>query len=167
MGQGGRLIQTLGFWVQEQSNGQKGFSSRCTLFHEPEPRCAMKRNRTLNIIMLIGLFLEVICIYPFLFFKNCFYLFIFRERGRKGEREGQKHRLGASHTPQRETWPATRHVPWLGVDPVTLRFTGWHLIHWDTPARATFFVSGKLGEMERCYNCGCQANAALNEKSFW
>ena len=26
------------------------------------------------------------------FFKKRFYLFIFRERGRKGEREGEKHR---------------------------------------------------------------------------
>ena len=29
-----------------------------------------------------------------------------------------------------------RHVPWLGIEPVTLCFTGPHSIHWATPARA-------------------------------
>ena len=33
------------------------------------------------------------------------------------------------------TWPATRHVPWLGIEPATLWITGWHSIHWATPAR--------------------------------
>ena len=37
------------------------------------------------------------------------YLFIFRERGREGEREGEKHqRVFASHVPLLETWPATQ-----------------------------------------------------------
>ena len=36
-------------------------------------------------------------------FKD-FYLFIIRERGREAEREGDKHRLVASHT------PLTRHL---------------------------------------------------------
>ena len=29
-----------------------------------------------------------------------------------------------------------RHVPWLRIELVTLWFTGWHSIHWATPARA-------------------------------
>ena len=34
------------------------------------------------------------------FFFKRFYLFIFREKGRmEGEREGEKHESGASHTP--------------------------------------------------------------------
>ena len=28
-----------------------------------------------------------------------------------------------------------RHVPWLGIKPVTLCFTGWHSVHWATRAR--------------------------------
>ena len=33
------------------------------------------------------------------FFKDLIYLFIFRDRGRKEEREGEKHQLVASWTP--------------------------------------------------------------------
>ena len=41
-----------------------------------------------------------ICIILFSFFKDFIYLFIFRERGREGEREGGKHQyVDASHTP--------------------------------------------------------------------
>ena len=41
--------------------------------------------------------------------------------------------------PQQATWPPqTRHVPWLGIEPVTFWFTGWRSIHWATPARAPF-----------------------------
>ena len=29
-----------------------------------------------------------------------------------------------------------RHVPWLGIEPMTLWFEGQHSIHWATPARA-------------------------------
>ena len=46
--------------------------------------------------------------------------------------------------PLLETWPATRHVPWLGIEPATLWITGWHSIHWATPARVVmcnFFVN--------------------------
>ena len=40
--------------------------------------------------------------------------------------------------PQLGTWPATRHVLWLGIEPVTFHFTGRHSIHWATPVRAFF-----------------------------
>ena len=66
------------------------------------------------------------------------FLFIFRESGREGEREGEKHQsVVASHTPHH--WGPglqPRHVPWPGIRPVTLCFIGWHSIHWATPARA-------------------------------
>ena len=32
--------------------------------------------------------------------------------------------------------PQPRHVPWLGIEPVTLWFPGQHSIYWATPARA-------------------------------
>ena len=34
--------------------------------------------------------------------------------------------------PQLGTWPQTRHVPRLGIEPVTLWFTSPHSIHWAT-----------------------------------
>ena len=38
-----------------------------------------------------------------------FYLFIFRKRERKGEREGEKYQcVVASHAPQPGTWPTTQ-----------------------------------------------------------
>ena len=37
--------------------------------------------------------------------------------------------------------PQPRHVPWLGIEPVTLWFTGWCSIHWATPARALTLTS--------------------------
>ena len=46
-----------------------------------------------------------------------------------------------------------RHVPWLGIKPVTLWFAGWHSIHWATPARAvkiflmfTWFLKESLSD---------------------
>ena len=32
--------------------------------------------------------------------------------------------------------PQPRHVPWLGIEPATLWFTGLHSIHSATPTRA-------------------------------
>ena len=68
------------------------------------------------------------------------YFIIFRQSGREGEREGgeregEKESGCLLSTP----WgpgPQPRHVPWLGIEPATLWFTGRHSIHWATPARA-------------------------------
>ena len=59
--------------------------------------------------------------------------------GREGEREGEKHQCIVtylSHTPNWGPGPQPRHVPWLGIEPVTLWFIGPCSIHWATPARA-------------------------------
>ena len=40
------------------------------------------------------------------------------------------------HTPYWGPGLQPRHVPWLGIKPVTLWFTGWCSIHWATPVRA-------------------------------
>ena len=40
------------------------------------------------------------------------------------------------HAPHWGAGPQPRHVPWLGIEPPTLQFTGWHSIHWTTPDRA-------------------------------
>ena len=67
------------------------------------------------------------------------YLFIFRGRGREGEREGEKHQCVISCLSLAPNWrpgPQLRHVTWLGIEPMTLCFTGLQSIHWAIPARA-------------------------------
>ena len=48
-------------------------------------------------------------LHSFYFLFYIYYLFIFRERGREGGREREKHQcVVASHHPQLRTWPATQ-----------------------------------------------------------
>ena len=73
-------------------------------------------------------------------------LFIFREGGREGKREGEKHWLmceryiGSVASPIPPTGDLAlnsgMYVPWLGIEPVIFGFAGWHSIHWATLARA-------------------------------
>ena len=83
----------------------------------------------------------------FEFFFKRFSLFIFRERGRVGEREGEKLRCG------RDTWIGClsqapswgpglqpRPVPWLGIKPATFWFASLPSTHWATPARAVWIL---------------------------
>ena len=59
-----------------------------------------------------------------LFFFLIFYLFIFRDRGREGEREGEKLQcVVASHVPPLGTWPATQACALTGNQ------TGDPLVH--------------------------------------
>ena len=63
-----------------------------------------------------------------------FYVFIFIERGREGDREGEKHRCVREKQlhltcPQLGTWPGTQARARLGIKPVTFCFTGQHSIH--------------------------------------
>ena len=64
-----------------------------------------------------------------LFFFSRFYFFILRERGREGEKEGEKHQSVASLT------CAPRHVPWPGIKPATFRSAGRCLTNWTTLGR--------------------------------
>ena len=73
------------------------------------------------------------------------YLF-FRERGREGEQEGEKHQCVRdsstsclSHTPNCGPGPPLRHVPQLGIEPATFQLGGLHLIQWATPASTIVF----------------------------
>ena len=68
-----------------------------------------------------------------------FYVFIFRERGREGEREGEKHQCVRetlincpSHAPNWEPVPEPRHVPWPGFEPT----------HWATHSGVTVIFQG-------------------------
>ena len=73
------------------------------------------------------------------FFK-IFYFFISRERGREGEKEGEKHQcVVASCVP---TTGDLAYNPGICPDRESnqrpFAFTGWHPIQWATPARAPF-----------------------------
>ena len=67
-------------------------------------------------------------------------LFIFRE-GKEGRKRGREISMCGclSHALYWGLGPQTRHVPWLGIERVTLRLAGWCSIHWATPARGFFF----------------------------
>ena len=73
----------------------------------------------------LDLFLNIL----FYFFKDFIYLFL--ERGREGEREGEKHQcVVASHVPPTEVMAHNPGMcPRLGIELVTLWFTGQHSIH--------------------------------------
>ena len=62
------------------------------------------------------------------FFKDFIYLFLEIVEGRKKERWRTINGLPLG--------PQPRHVPWRGIGPVTLWFTGQHSTYWATPARA-------------------------------
>ena len=66
-----------------------------------------------------------------LFLKK-YFLNLFLERGRERETSMCGY---LTHAPYWGPGPQPRHVPWLGIEPETLWFTGWCLIHWATPAR--------------------------------
>ena len=64
-------------------------------------------------------------------------LFIFRKRGRKGEREGENINIWLPPMrPHQGPGPKPRQVACLGMKPATLWFAGWCSIHWATPAGA-------------------------------
>ena len=78
-----------------------------------------------------------------LFLKDFTY---FREMGWEGEREGEQHQCAGGtsigcllHTPNWGPGLQPRHVPYLGIEPVTFWFTGRHLIHWATLARTGLY----------------------------
>ena len=74
------------------------------------------------------------------FFKDFIYSFL--ERRREGEREGEKHQcVVASHVPPAGDLACNPSLcPRLGIELVTLSFTGRHSIRWGTPARAKWFI---------------------------
>ena len=79
------------------------------------------------------------------FFKDFIY-FIFRERGREGERVRNINVWLPLAWPLMGPCPQPRHVPWLGIKPAMLCFTGLHSIHWAIWARACLHLN-----REKCY----------------
>ena len=83
-------------------------------------------------------------ILSFFNFLKIFYLFILDSgEGREKERERNINVRLHLLCLLLGTWPGPqpRHVPWLGIQPVTLWLSGCHSIHWATPARSyPFFI---------------------------
>ena len=83
--------------------------------------------------------------YTSIFLKKYFiYLLIFRESGREGEKEGEKHQcereisIGClSYTPWLGLNLQPRCVPWLGNEWATFCFAGWHQTSRAMLVRAT------------------------------
>ena len=92
----------------------------------------MSANTIKMMVIIYTIFLSL-----FLLFFWRFYLFIFRE-GKGGRKRGKQTSMCGclSCTPYCGPGPQLRHMPWLGIEPVTLWFTGTCSIHWAAPARA-------------------------------
>ena len=81
-----------------------------------------------------------------------FYLFIFRERGREGEREGKKHRSVVSLTPPTRDMVHNPDMCPDQIEPVTFGFAGWYPTHWDIPVRAwclSFWLPSNPGHLQQ------------------
>ena len=69
------------------------------------------------------------------------FIYLLSERGEGSEKEKERNISVwgiincLSQVPQPGTWPQSRHVPSLGIEPATFQFTGRHSIHWAAPAR--------------------------------
>ena len=84
---------------------------------------------------------------PWLLKKYFIYLFLEKGEGKEKERERNINVWLPLPHPRLGAWPGPqpRHVPWLGIESVTLWFTVWHSIHGTTPARAGVnFLNGVL-----------------------
>ena len=97
---------------------------------------------------------EVQChFYHIIFFKKDF-IYLFLERGERGRKRWRETSLCGylSHAPYWGPWPQPRHVPWLGIESVTLWFAGRHSINWATPARIYHIIS-RVHIINMTYDC--------------
>ena len=69
-------------------------------------------------------------------FLNYLFFYLFLNKG-EGREKGRKTSMCGclSCAPYWRPDLQTRHMTWLGIEPVTLCFSGLHSIHWATPAR--------------------------------
>ena len=77
-------------------------------------------------------FLKILCIY-------------FQREGKWGRKKGREASVCGclSCVPKWGPGPQPRHVPWLGIELLTLWFPGRHSIHLGTPARARTVLNMK------------------------
>ena len=71
------------------------------------------------------------------YFVKILFIYFYREGKGRRKRGRETSMCGClSCAPYWGPGTQPRHVPWLGIEPVTLWFAGWHSVHWATPARA-------------------------------
>ena len=83
------------------------------------------------------------------------------ERGKGRKKEGEKPRCARdtlisclSHAPTGGLGLQPSHLPWLGIEPVTSGFAGWHPVLWATPAREDTLLNEQLEEiLLKCSEC--------------
>ena len=96
-----------------------------------------------------------------------FYLFIFRERGRREEERERNIDVWLSLScPQPGTQHVARHVPQSGIEPATLWFTGWHSIHWAMLARAWMLILKNCAKIIDT-NWNCLRQWGMWSSSLW
>ena len=87
------------------------------------------------------------------FFKKKILFIYFQREGKGGRKRGRETSMCGclSHAPHWGSGWQPGHVPWLGIEPATLRFTGWHSIHWAIPARAKKLILKPSGSISENY----------------
>ena len=88
--------------------------------------------------VFLSFFIKILFIF---IFKNILFIYFFREKGREGERERETLMCACpSRAPNWRPGPQLRHVPWLGIERVTLWFIGPCSIHWATHQPGQLFI---------------------------
>ena len=120
------------------------------------------------------------------FKKKFIYLILERGKGKKKERERnmvwflstwEKRCACLLRTSYWGLGPQPRHVPWLGIKPLTLWLAGPNSTHWATPARATFsqdfenqwinFIKKKK-KKKPCWDFDCDGVKSIDQfKENW
>ena len=67
-------------------------------------------------------------------------MYLLLEKGREGERERNTSAWLLLVRTLLGTWLQPRHVPWVGIEPASLWFAGWHSIHWAIPGTAEGWI---------------------------
>ena len=117
----------------------------CSLVFQPFRHLLKSKYSSVRCLTCISEITCIVTIFLYLFkiFK-IFYLFIFREGKGGRKRGGETSMCGClSSAPCWGLGPKPRHVSCLGIEPATLWFSGWHLIHWATLARADYIFLEK------------------------
>ena len=99
-----------------------------------------------------------------------FVCFIYFREGKGGRKRGRELSMCSclGSAPHWEPGPQPSHVPWLGIEPVTLWFTVWRLIHWATPAKAKGLLNGQWhGKYWLCCFLSYRSDGFLFSKHSW